>query len=395
MNRLVTNNPSEIRSEQLPARERGERLRVLFLTSYALGFKVGSQQFEKFTAGREDVEAVHVRINLPRALNLLGGMAAPLRGWDMVGVRRLWLWKQYLGRVLRTHLPSAHFDAAVLTTQNIAGAMPGIRTETGLPYAVYIDTTVPQYCRELGGSRVPDSACVPWEREIFESATVVAGLSRWALDSARDDYGVPESKLLVVRNAAPVPATLPARERRPGGPVRLAIVGNGWVRKGGDRLLRWHQERWKGRAELHAIGADVPVDRSLEGVVWHGAVDHMRLMEELLPSMDVFVLPTRRDMSPYALIEASGRGLPVVSSRLGAIHEIIEHGRTGLLCAPDREDEFIAAVEKLIDDPALRESMGRAGHARMLAEFTPERCYGGLIDRLWIADKARRTGGTA
>ncbi|HMN42043.1 MAG TPA: glycosyltransferase family 4 protein [Phycisphaerales bacterium] len=381
MNRLLTDIPAGIRPEQLPAPKRSERTRLLFLTSNALGFKTLSRQFEAYTASRDDVEAVHVRVTLPGSLAWLGRRASIARGWDVSGFRSAWAWSRYIPSLLSHRLPPDRFDAAVLSTQLVARGMPRIKAQTGLPFATYVDTTVPQYIRDLGGGGF-DWLSSPGERKILHSADVVAGMSRWALDSVRDDHGVPESRLLLVRNAVPVAPTLPERPARPAGPIRLAIVGNDWVRKGGDRLIRWHQARWKPAAEVHVFGANVPIDRTLEGVVWHGSVDHARLIGELLPSMDVFVLPTRADMSPWALIEAAGCGLPVVSSRLGAIHEIVEHGRSGFLCHPAGDEDYIQAVEKLMADAALRQSMGRAAHAHMLAAFTPQIAYGGLIDRL-------------
>ncbi|MFN7022447.1 MAG: glycosyltransferase family 4 protein [Phycisphaerales bacterium] len=383
MNRLVTDDPGAIDPAQLPPARRGDRLRLLFITSNALGFKTLAGRFEAYTAARDDVEAVHLRATLPPALELLGKVCGPARGWDLAGARRMWLWSRHLSALFRNHLPADRFDAAVITTQGIALGMPRVKAATGLPYAVYLDTTAAQYVRDLGGSRLPEAICRRWERRIFDDAEVVAGMSRWSLDSVHADYRVPRSRLLVVHNAVPVPATLPPRpDRGPGDPVRLAIVGNDWVRKGGDRLVKWHQARWKGRAELHVFGSGVPTDHSLEGIVWHGRVEHARLTNELLPAMDVFVLPTRQDMSPWAIVEAASCGLPVVSSRIGAIHEIVEEGRTGFLCDPADDEASIRAVERLMADPELRRSMGRAAHANMLAEFSPDRCYGALIDRL-------------
>ena len=383
MNLAATDDPSSLRPENLPAPRRGERFRVLFVTGYSLGFRTLASQFEQYTAQRDDVEAVHLRLQLPPRLEWAGKVLARARGWDLAGWRRLRLWAAHLPGVIARHTPPDRFDAAILTTQGIALGMRRVKAAFGLPYAVYIDTTAAQYARDLGGSRIPEQLCVRADGRVFGDADLIAGMSRWSLDSVRDDYGVPESKLLVVHNSVPVPANIiPRPESVAGAPVRLAIVGNGWIRKGGDRLLRWHQERWKDRAELHVFGADVPIDRSLTGVVWHGRVEHARLVNDLLPSMDIFVLPTRNDMSPWAVVEAAGRGLPVVSSRLGAIHEIVDHGRTGFLCAPTDDGEYIRAIESLMPDPMLRRSMGQAAHRHMLAEFSPDGNYGRLIDRM-------------
>src|SRR5207302_598795 len=97
----------------------------------------------------------------------------------------------------------------------------------------------------------------------------------------------------------------------PEGLVRIAFVGNDMTRKGGYRLLQWHQDRWVGRAELHIFTAQSRPRGELPGVVWHQRVDNRVLVSEHLKAMDFFVLPTASDMSPFAVSEAVSAGLPV------------------------------------------------------------------------------------
>ena len=49
--------------------------------------------------------------------------------------------------------------------------------------------------------------------------------------------------------------------------------------------------------------------------------------------MDLFVLPTTSDMSPFAISEAATAGLPIVSSAIGGIGELVRDGVTGILCS--------------------------------------------------------------
>jgi glycosyltransferase involved in cell wall biosynthesis len=63
-------------------------------------------------------------------------------------------------------------------------------------------------------------------------------------------------------------------------------------------------------------------------------------------------------------------GLPVVASRVGQIPEIVEHGLNGLLCTPGSASEVAKAILTLAHSPLMRQSMGRAGRARILERHT-------------------------
>jgi glycosyltransferase involved in cell wall biosynthesis len=86
----------------------------------------------------------------------------------------------------------------------------------------------------------------------------------------------------------------------------------------------------------------------------------------------VFVLPSvvtsrgDRDGIPVALMEAMAMGLPVVSTRVSGIPELIEHGSSGLLAEPGDAKELAHCIERLIADPASAREM--AGLARRTVE---------------------------
>lgn len=62
--------------------------------------------------------------------------------------------------------------------------------------------------------------------------------------------------------------------------------------------------------------------------------------------------------------EAFAAGCPVVASRIGALPELVEHEQTGLLVEPGRRGALAAAMQRLVDDPALAGRLGREAHAR-------------------------------
>jgi glycosyltransferase involved in cell wall biosynthesis len=101
------------------------------------------------------------------------------------------------------------------------------------------------------------------------------------------------------------------------------------------------------------------VDPSGSRVVFHGLVAAPYVM---LDSFDLFALASRSDNQPVAIVEAMLAGLPVVSTDVGGIAELIERGRCGWVVAPDAPGQLAAAICELIDAGAeSRSAMGARG----------------------------------
>jgi glycosyltransferase involved in cell wall biosynthesis len=119
-------------------------------------------------------------------------------------------------------------------------------------------------------------------------------------------------------------------------------------------------------------------DYDLEGVVemW-GEVDHDKVID-LLRQASVFVLPCvvpangAVDGIPNALVEALAMGVPVVSTRVSGIPELITDGATGLLVEPGDVQGLASAVARLLQDDSLRAQMVRAGLQRVQRDFDVE-----------------------
>jgi glycosyltransferase involved in cell wall biosynthesis len=168
------------------------------------------------------------------------------------------------------------------------------------------------------------------------------------------------------------------RERTP----RLVFVGMEWRRKGGPRLLGWHQSRWAPRGvELHVFGTRAEAVHGTR-VFAHGRVPHDELLRDHLQPGDIFVMPTEKDTLLLAAIEASSRGLAVVASDQAGLREAVVHERTGLLC-PVRDDAaFINAVERLLVDHQLRRALGGEGVRYSHAEWDATKWYPKMMDRV-------------
>lgn len=349
----------------LPPREPDGRTRMLFLTLDVVGWSTYASTIAASTKVRDDIDAVHLRYQGRGIKRLFSAPVPAGRGVMDSNVRRVILARWLIRRWLNGPLDLSRFDVVHVTPQLYATGFIDAARRTATPLSTLLDATV----RQEKGALVRHSDAEVWrrwrplievEQEVFDAADLVVATSQWAADGARTDFGVSDEKLLVS------PLRLP---RRPSGelpvadpvhqPARIVFVGLDWRRKGGDRLLRWHQDHWSDRAELH-LCTPVSPPQGLRNVFHHGLVPHEELVNRLLPSMDLFVLPTTRDMTPWAVMEAAAVGLPIVSSTVGAIGEMVLDGVTGFLLDPADERGFIQAVERLLADPASRQRMGAA-----------------------------------
>ncbi len=98
----------------------------------------------------------------------------------------------------------------------------------------------------------------------------------------------------------------------------------------------------------------------------------------LLMESDILVFPTLRDAFPLVVLEAMSAGLPVVSTREGAIPEIVDDGVTGFIVKKGDEKELASKLEELISHPELIDSMGKAGRKKYEKKYTLDCFYKNL-----------------
>ena len=120
-------------------------------------------------------------------------------------------------------------------------------------------------------------------------------------------------------------------------------------------------------ARLLALGSQPELAHRVH---WTGQLADVR---PALAAMDLFVHPGAPEPFGLVNIEAMAMAKPVVSFAHGGIPEIVMHEETGLLVAPGDVDALSAAISRLLRDPDLSWSMGRAGRLRVEAHFRIER----------------------
>jgi glycosyltransferase involved in cell wall biosynthesis len=99
-------------------------------------------------------------------------------------------------------------------------------------------------------------------------------------------------------------------------------------------------------------------------------------VERMFSAMDVSLITSvpRSEGTTTTAQESMAVGVPVVATDVGAVSEVVEDGVTGYVVPPLDPEAIAEAALRLMQDPALREGMGRAGRQRALERFSLETC---------------------
>jgi glycosyltransferase involved in cell wall biosynthesis len=112
----------------------------------------------------------------------------------------------------------------------------------------------------------------------------------------------------------------------------------------------------------------------------------------LMAGADVFAMPSYGEPFGLVFAEAMAMEVPVVGLDHGGTVEVVDNGRTGLLAEPGDVDALATMIVKLLQDPQLRDQLGRAGRARVLDRFTVDRMADDVA-RVYRRVLGRATGG--
>ena len=187
-------------------------------------------------------------------------------------------------------------------------------------------------------------------------------------------------------------------------PPMIVAIGRLIPKKGFANLIRACALLVEhGRPFRCEIFGDGPLESQLRGQVEElGLQEFVQLpgpkpqheLRERLARASVFVLPSvpeaegGMDNLPTVIMEAMATGLPVVSTRIGGIPEMVIDNETGFLMRPDDPMALADAIEKVINDRSLGQKLGQAGHGRAQKLFSIEKNVRDLCALL----NAHRTG---
>jgi glycosyltransferase involved in cell wall biosynthesis len=213
---------------------------------------------------------------------------------------------------------------------------------------------------------------------------VISEFNRRFLSSLVPDPAV-AAKLRLVRYGVDVGRFSPAARRPQTDPPLILAVARLVEKKGFPYLIQACQRlAGLGRAFECVIIGGGPQEPLLRGLIQSGNLtgrvtlagrvyqEHLR---EYFNRAAVFVLPCIQagdgdmDGIPNTLIEAMAMEVPVISTTVSGIPELVEDGRTGLLVPPRDPDALADALARLLDDAGLRQRLGMAGRERVVAEY--------------------------
>jgi colanic acid/amylovoran biosynthesis glycosyltransferase len=216
-------------------------------------------------------------------------------------------------------------------------------------------------------------------------ASFVACISEYALSQLKA-LRPSAARLEIVRMGVDIDrfhALADERRTRVTGPIRVLFVGRLVPEKAPEVLLEATAIlRSQGRKlEVAVIGGGPLAESLVTEVERLQLADCVELLgprgQDELPDWyswaDVFCLPSRAEGVPVVLMEAMASELPVLTTGIAGIPELVQDFATGLLVRPGDALALADGLARLDDDPELRAALGRSGRQHVLRYYTPER----------------------
>ena len=273
----------------------------------------------------ENIEILHCHEPKSR---LYGAIVSRMTGIPMVATHHLWT-----GQNLRTRLVES-IDAVVLH---------------GCDKVIAVSTSVAESMRRVHVSR----------RRI---EVIPNGID---LSSFRDELQTDE-----LRASLGIPPEMPV----------IGAVGRLDIQKGHERLIEAAKKITDAGQDAFYIIAGEGVERPrLESLIRDLGLSAKVLLpgyqsdiRPYLAMMDVFVLPSRREGTPMALLEAMAMRKPVVATAVGGVPDVLTDGIDGIML-PENGAGLGDALLRLLRDPAFARQMARGGRRRVETEFSSSR----------------------
>lgn len=256
------------------------------------------------------------------------------------------------------------------------------------PSVVSIDATPLQYDRlgdfydhETGPSWIEQKK-YQMTVSCFQAANHLVAWSYWAKQGLVDEYGVEPEKITVIPPGVIIQDWYKQCVENPSGTiVKILFVGGQFERKGGNVLLEsFRRLRYKfvnkdndGLViELHLVTKD-KVDPEPGVIIYNDMKPNSSELKQLFHTCHIFCLPTFGDTFGMVLSEAGASGMPLVSTSVAAIPEVIHADYSGLLTAPGDVKELENALYQLITQPQMRYQMGKNAQDRVIGQYDAQK----------------------
>lgn len=333
------------------------RKTLLLVLEDTRGNTVHARHLERAARQKDGIDAVaaHIGFGAPgqRHAPVLGNWSARA-GWKARGL-------------IRRELRSARRPDAILIHTQVPSllSVPFMRE---VPTVISVDAT-PLNFDSVGLAYGHRRGPLPLEylkwvfnRRAFQAATAVIAFSHWAAGSVVQDYGVPSARVHVIRPGVDLSLFRPDSASHVRAGPKILFVGDDFQRKGGDDLLA-AMAPLAGEAELDLVthSSLPPMPAGLTVRIHRDLQPESPALVDRFRAADIFVLPSRGECFGHAIVEAMACGLPVISTSVGAVPELVCDGLNGYLVPPESPAALAAAIRRLVRNPDLGARMGAAG----------------------------------
>jgi glycosyltransferase involved in cell wall biosynthesis len=218
-----------------------------------------------------------------------------------------------------------------------------------------------------------------FERSTWEQLDRITCASEYVREGLIS-VGVAAEKISVIPYPRPPVSASPPDRQKKDGPLLVGFVGAVGLRKGGPWFLETARRFSPQRVRFAMVGHNFLEPARLEEfsdrVQFVGPVAHSQVYD-WLNKFDVFFFPSTCEGSATAVLEAMGRGLPIVTTPNSG--SPVREGIEGFVRAYNDVDGFQHAIQRLDDDRDLLLKMGSAAYQRVL-EFNLDRYQAGLSE---------------
>lgn len=291
------------------------------------------------------------------------------------------------------------FDGAYFFPQTICMLL--FRFRRRVPHVIAMDGTPLWYAREglwyaqlrFDPKTLAARAKHAMTRRVYEQAFHLLPLSCGVRDSLVEEYGIPAERITVVPpgvNLSKYAAPIRRAPDRAGRPLNVLFVGADYLRKGGDLVVTLGAQPAFRDVQFHIVTKSFRGPAVSDNVHVHTDLrTNTEPMVKLFREADVFVLPTRQDSHSVATLEAMAMGLPVISTAVGGIVDLVEEGETGYLIPREDVAALADRVARLRDDPELAVRMGLSARSRVESRFDGDKIAAAVVDLLKRAAASR------
>ncbi|UHD16883.1 glycosyltransferase family 4 protein [Thiocapsa bogorovii] len=217
------------------------------------------------------------------------------------------------------------------------------------------------------------------ETSSIAKANAVTTVSQYTANQVVRTFG--RSDTVVIHNWIDLEHFAPDQRQTPHHPFRLLFIGTVSRRKGAD-LLPEIMRRLGGDFELlynakpadFGAGANLPIN-----MIGLGRLDGDKALIDAYRNCDALLFPTRIEGFGLVALEAQACQRPVIATDGSALPEVVEQGRTGILCPIDDVGAFVAAARRLCEQITDWQQMSEAARERAVLNFGEERAIDAYI----------------